>query len=441
MQLSNLNGRLAAATCALLGVAAPNLSEAADNDTPWVIDSSLLLYSEADKRVQAVEPVINLSKDYGDQRTLNLRLTLDTLTGASPNGATPTNKAQTFTGPSGNGSYQTSAGELPLDSTFKDTRGAFNASWSQPWGENNILSFGGNLSSEHDFHSLGGNLNLAHDFNQHNTTLATGLSFEYDLIKPVGGTPKAGHAMLPFGSEPENETEDDGKDGGTGSETRHQIDALLGITQVISPRLLMQFNYSLGRSNGYHNDPYKILSVINGNTGETNGYVFERRPDSRLRQSLFAQAKYAIGEDVLDTSYRFYTDDWGIRSHTLDLAYRWEFGAGHHYLQPHVRYYQQSAADFYHHSLVAGSGVDANGNLPDGSYASADPRLAKFTATTLGLKYGYVMAKNHEASVRFDYYQQKGTDHPADAIGIQKQYDLFPETRAYIVQFGYSFTW
>lgn len=442
MQLNTINARLALASCALLGL--PDTASAADR-APWLIDSSVLLYSEADQRVQAVEPVINLSRDLGDEHVLNVRLTFDTLTGASPNGATPTNRVQTFTGPSGGGSsYQTPAGEQPLDSSFKDTRTALNASWSQPWGDSSKLSLGANVSSEFDFQSLGANASLSHDFNQHNTTLSGGLALEYDLIKPVGGTPLAGGLFALSSGEQENENENENEGGGQAggaTQSKKVVDLLLGVTQVISPRLVTQLNYSLGTSTGYHNDPYKILSVVDAGNGSTLGYVFERRPDSRLRQSLFAAAKYALGEDVLDASWRLYADDWGVLSHTLDVAYRWEFGGGRHYLQPHMRYYTQTAADFYRHSLVAGSDVDAAGTLRNGSNASADPRLAAFSATTFGLKYGYVPTRTHEISLRVEQYQQRGTDHPADAIGVQQQYDLFAETRALLVQLGWSFSW
>jgi len=43
-------------------------------------------------------------------------------TGASPNGATPSDQVQTFTSPSGKGSMDAEAGKQLLDDTFKDTR-------------------------------------------------------------------------------------------------------------------------------------------------------------------------------------------------------------------------------------------------------------------------------------------------------------------------------
>jgi hypothetical protein len=53
---------------------------------------------------------------------LNLKLTIDSLTGASATGAAAQPNVQKFTRPSGEGSYQTQAGQTLLDDTFKDTR-------------------------------------------------------------------------------------------------------------------------------------------------------------------------------------------------------------------------------------------------------------------------------------------------------------------------------
>ena len=128
----------------------------------------------------------------------------------------------------------------------------------------------------------------------------------------------------------------------------------------------------------------------------------------------------------------FYTDDWGIDSHTLDLKYRKNLG-NERYLEPHIRLYQQSATDFYQHSLTAIPGL--------GEYASADYRLGEFTATTLGLKYGMKFKNGNDLSLRGEYYLQTGDSNPDNAIGVQKTQDLYPDVNAIILQLNYSFRW
>ena len=111
MQLKKSKGltiaqAMAQASAVLLGAATP-LATVHAEDHGWQVDTAALFYKEADGRVQAAEPVVNLKKDFGDEKILNLKLVLDSLTGASPNGAAPAGVPQTFTGPSGGGSYTT----------------------------------------------------------------------------------------------------------------------------------------------------------------------------------------------------------------------------------------------------------------------------------------------------------------------------------------------
>ncbi|MES2917135.1 MAG: DUF3570 domain-containing protein [Pseudomonadota bacterium] len=438
MQLKNCKGlalAMAQASAALVGATAP-LAHAGDG--AWQVDTAALYYAEADGRVQAAEPVVNLKKDYGDERILSFKGVVDSLTGASPNGAAPANVQQTFTGPSGNGTYSANAGELPLDDEFKDTRVALSGSWQQPVGEHTRATVGGNLSSEFDFRSIGLNGALARDLNDKNTTLSAGLALELDSIAPVGSAPKPLTAM-----------DDQLKDG---DETRTQVDLLLGVTQIINRHSLFQLNYGLSASSGYHSDPYKMVTVLDASdnlisTGVANEYkyLFEARPDSRMRHSLYAQYKYIFTEDVLDLSYRFTTDDWGIQSNTLDFRYRWN-ATSSFYVEPHLRYYVQNEADFWKAYLKDGVDVSVGAGVdpvitPLVTEASADPRLGAFTATTVGAKFGWILGRDSEFSVRVEQYDQAADVPAAPATGSLAGQELMPDTSALMVTLGYSFRW
>ena len=88
----NARRRLMAASCALLSAGAARSQEA--NVAPpdsglledWSVDSALAYYHE-DGRIQAIEPVVDVSKVYADGESLNFNATFDALSGASPNGA------------------------------------------------------------------------------------------------------------------------------------------------------------------------------------------------------------------------------------------------------------------------------------------------------------------------------------------------------------------
>jgi hypothetical protein len=144
---------------------------------------------------------------------------------------------------------------------------------------------------------------------------------------------------------------------------------------------------------------------------------------------FFWKTVHHLTEDVINVSYRYHTDDWGIDSHTVDLHYRYELGNGQ-YLQPHLRYYTQSAADFFTTSLVDGQ------SLPQ--HASSDYRLGDFETQTIGLKYAMRTGETSEFSVRAELISQTQND-VTTPIGDQVNYDLTPDLDSYIVQFGYNF--
>ena len=159
-------------------------------------------------------------------------------------------------------------------------------------------------------------------------------------------------------------------------------------------------------------------------------YLYESRPDTRDKQSVYALLKRDFSGDVLEASYRYMTDDWDIVSHTAELRYRLTFG-GARYLQPHLRFYRQTAADFYNTVLFAGAPLPA--------YATADYRLGEFDGITLGLKYGQATARGAEWSARIEYYTQSGNPSPGAAVGALANLDLYPDLNALIAQFSYKF--
>ncbi|MFN0118077.1 MAG: DUF3570 domain-containing protein [Elusimicrobiota bacterium] len=415
---NNLKKTLSSAACALLG--AVPAAQAGKLDL-WDLDSSILYYSEADGRVQAVEPVIELKKRFQGGREASLKFTLDALTGATPTGATATNVAQTFTRPSGGGSYTVEPGEIPLDDTFRDTRIAVNGSWKQPLNRLTVLTLGANVSKEYDFTSFGGSAQIARDFNQKNTTLMAGISTEFDSVDPVGGVPIPFAAMAASGQTQPRQG---------GSDTKTVFDGILGLTQVVNRRMLMQLNYSLSRNSGYLNDPYKLLSRIDPTTGATVDNVYENRPDSRTKHALFWLTRLHLNRDVISGSYRYFFDDWGVKSHTVDLNYNWKM-SDRQYFEPRFRFYSQSEADFFRVNLLSGAPLPRE--------ASADYRLAKFNGLTYGLKWGWRFLNESELILRLEYYTQIGESNPDSAIGVQRGLDLYPDLKATIFQVQYRF--
>ncbi len=430
-----LGTALATATCALLGTSAP-ASAIAQDIGQWRVDAGGLYYSEQHRVSDYSVNVLARTQPFED-RLLSFSLSFDTLSGSSPNGAAPSAAPQAFPRPitltstsggtvaTGGGNFTVPAGALPLDNSFKDTRYAGSADWQRPMGRLGLVSFGGSLSTEHDYDHLGVDAHVAHDFNSRNTTLSAGVEWSDDSVTPIGGSP------IPFTALSLNAASIGG------SRAKHVSDALLGVTQVFTQHTIVQLNYSVSRSDGYLTDPYKVLSVVDPVTGSlTPGsargiglYLYEQRPDSRDKKSLFGLLKHDFGGNVLDSSLRLMTDDWGVRSQTLDMHFKWNLKTDN-FLEPHVRFYKQTAADFYHTVLFAGA--------PLPGYATADERLAKFNALTVGLKYGAKTTAGQFAA-RIDLYHQMAKPSPDALVGSLRGLDLTPDLKAIVGEISYRF--
>jgi uncharacterized protein DUF3570 len=439
-----IGGALAAAAFGLLGAAGPGRSAAAEPQNPgspdWNVDTAFLYYGESDGRVQDASLSAIAVRDLGDDRKFTLDLGFDTLTGASPNGAIASDRPQTFTSPSGRGTYTTSAGSVPLDSSFHDTRFAANASWSQPLARLYTVNAGIGVSSEIDYQHIGVNAGLTRDFNERNTTLNLSLAYGQDQVKPVGGVPIAFSAM------PDAVDREEGipPNRSGNSANKNVLDVLLGFTQVLGRHSLLRLNYSYSESNGYLTDPYKVLSVVDPLTGEplvrtpppgvegpTGVYLFENRPDSRRRQGVYAELRQDFSGKVLSLGYRYSTDDWNVDSHTLEARLLFPMGESSSF-EPHLRYYTQTAASFYRYSVANGA--------PLLEFASADARLADMDAYTVGIKYARKTSGGNEWNARLELYHQVSTPPSATLIGNQAANLKMPDFDAVILQFGYHFS-
>ncbi|WP_298441601.1 DUF3570 domain-containing protein [uncultured Ferrimonas sp.] len=429
----SISGALAVASLNAVAPAQAAWFEDSD-DHDWQFDTAVMAYAEGDDRVQALEGAVVATRTDGDDNTLSLSATIDSLTGASPTGAVQQTQAQTFTRPSGNGSYTVAAGATPLDDTFKDTRVQLNAGWAANINRYWQYDVGGHLSKEYDYLSLGINGGLARHFNNKNTTVRLGSSVFFDTFEPEGGLPVALAAMVKrsdFATDEAFQQAFDATRAGS-NDTKTIVEATLGLTQVINRSTVMQVNYSYAEASGYLTDPFKLVSVVDG-SGTVQSHRYEQRPDSRRKHAFFWQTKTHLGGPVLDVSYRFMSDDWQVDSHTVDGRVDYRLSNGH-YLEPHLRYYQQSSAEFYRPYLLAGQ------PLPTGLDAvSADYRLAKMTTYTIGVKYGMPRANGDEMAWRLEYYLQQPNGNRSDQPGQLAGVDLTPEVTALMLQFSYRF--
>jgi hypothetical protein len=406
------------------------------------VDSSVLFYQEAGGRVKATEPVVSVNLNSSDGDVLSLKLTSDTLTGATPNGAAPWKQSQTFitparapgssatvTGASGGSTivtipgvgvvarqYVTAPNQLPVDIGFRDQRFAIDAGYSTLWNVDTRISGDAGFSHERDYTSYTLGAGLARDLNQKNTTASLGLNLEFDQSRPFFGTPRPLSVMSadPKGS----------------NQTKAVASLVLGVTQVITRRWLAQLNYTVGTTDGYQTDPYRIISMVDPATGAPLQYLYESRPRSRLRQSIYFANKIELGPTYADISARYYHDSWGISSVTVAASERIPITSWL-YVEPEARYYSQSAARFFHNYLAGGQ------PLPE--FASSDSRLGSFNAVTYGVRFGAKVGHTGEFYVLAEDYKQSSNSHRLPAGTPLAAQNMFTGVSATSVMAGYSF--
>ena len=406
------------------------------------IDTAVLFYQEAGGRVQSTEPVVSATLNGSSGDILTARLTTDILTGATPNGAAPWKASQTFITPahapgkttsvttSSGGStlvtipgtglvtrqYTAQPNTLPVDSGFKDFRYALDVGYSTLLTDDTRASFGGTVSTERDYSSYAVNAGISQDLFQRKTTLSLAGNFEFDISRPYFGTPTPFTVMSAA------------QKGPNGSKT--VASAVVGVTQVMDRYWLAQLNYSVGLTSGYQTDPYRVLSMVDGTTGAPSEYLYEARPRSRLRQSVYFGNKLAIGPTFVDLSARVYDDSWGIKSLTAEISDRIPI-TSRFYVEPDARYYSQTAADFFRNYLIAGQ------TMPQ--FASSDSRLDKFSAITVGAKAGFNVTGDSELYLQVEDYRQTGNAHPAGVVPGLAGESLFSGVNAISVIVGYTF--
>jgi hypothetical protein len=237
-------------------------------------------------------------------------------------------------------------------------------------------------STESDYDSAGLALKDTIDFNQKNTALILGGAYTHDSIDPANGTAPG---------------------------TKDTVDLLIGLTQLLDPRTLFTIDFTLGQTTGLLSDPYKVVE-LNGNL------VAEQRPDSKTKQILYLSLAHyfprAYGS--LEGSYRYYTDGFGIDAHTAQLAWFQKLGA-HWILQPQIRYYDQSQADFY---AVRFAGT------PD--FYSSDYRVSALNSLGAGLKLVWMPNTRFQIDAEYMRYEQSGTD------GVTAE-AMYPSANVFIV--------
>jgi len=179
----------------------------------------------------------------------------------------------------------------------------------------------------------------------------------------------------------------EGVNGPVLDQPRETYDYLLGITQVLDARSLVESSITWSDGRGFYADPYKLHDTRPG-----------RR---RILAWLTHYNRYFPGPDAtLRLDYRYIDDSFGDRPHMLEASWVQTLPEGFT-LTPTVRYLTQSAASFYRDPPFPG------GFVP-GELYTADARLSAFGAVTLGLRLAKELPQGVTADLAVNVYRQRG---------------------------------
>jgi hypothetical protein len=300
-------------------------------------------------RISVRSPSVLVRTPLGEKWAVEGSLTADRVSGASPRWHTAVSSASRM-------SDERHAGDVKV--TRIDERRS--------------ITLGLAASSENDFDSRAVSLAGAWASDDNNRTWNAGVAFTHDRI---GST-----------DDPELD------------KSRRTVELTGGVTQALSRADIVQAGLTVAHGNGFYDDPYKRP---------------DRRPDQR--RQLIGQLRwnhhFEAADVTLRSSLRYYRDNFGIRSTTLQFEPVFQPSATFPTLTvtPSMRLYTQRAASFYFDPVYSFTGPPDPPGFPgtEGGLASADQRLAAFGAVTLGIKLAVSWADGWSADLKLDRYEQR----------------------------------
>lgn len=286
--------------------------------------------------MKVTEPVLWVKAQLAEVWEVQASGVLDIITGASPQLVTNQSgkPVQTLTGASVR--ERRTTGDVKVARRFGD----FSLGVSRA------------RSHEHDYRSHAYGVDARLDLDQRNTTLAAGFGRSNDRV---------GSSLDPRLDQP-----------------RYTDEYLAGVTQILSPLSLVQSTVTVARGRGWYNDPYKITLTFYPDSALPIIFA-DKRPDHRDTVAWLTRYRRHFPDCActLQADYRYYRDDWGIRAHTVEVAM--EHALGERWsVRPALRYYTQSAADFYAPEVPR----------PAPAVLSSDQRLGAFGGLSPSLRVG-----------------------------------------------------
>ena len=158
----------------------------------------------------------------------------------------------------------------------------------------------------------------------------------------------------------------------------------IGLTQILTRNLITTVNVETITDEGFLNNPYRSVRFFDPVSAISYSYEPELYPSTRTTNAIGVSARYYLPyRAALHTEYRFFTDTWGIDSHTASIGYihpwgDWTFKAKY-------RWHDQNGAHFYRDIFSRSEATNFRGR---------DKELSPLTSNTFEFGVSYQFLKN-----------------------------------------------
>jgi hypothetical protein len=309
--------------------------------------------------------------------------------------------------------YHTSASQAYVSITGASKTGGTRIYPSVDWTVENAkkgssFGIGAYYSGEYNYQSLGGDLHFSQKTNDKSGEFTAKIQGYFDhvkLIYPSELIPQSTTTVITSAS-----GSGEGHKANIPSSPRTTLSASFSYSQMLNSRFQIMFLGDVVTQQGYLSLPFHRVYFANRDTA-----VVEKLPSSRFKLPLGFRANYFLGDNIILRSYyRYYFDNWGIKSNTVGLEVPYKV-TPFFSISPFYRYYNQSAAKYF-----APYGV----HTPDDQYYTSNYEYSKFQSSFFGVGFRIAPPKGvfgwqglHEMEIRYGHYTQT-TDLVSDVVSL-----------------------
>jgi hypothetical protein len=271
-----------------------------------------------------------------------------------------------------------------------------------------IISSNAGFSKEWDVNSINYGISLTHLSKNENTQIRLSTSYykdKWDLIYP--------YELRPFISD-------------TLEDIKRSFNASLMFSQVINKRLKMALSIETVSQNGLLSTPFHRV-YFNDTT-----HTIERLPNKRFKIPVAMYSSYYMNDrSILRFYYRFYTDDFDINAHTVQIETPIKISPSI-VISPFYRIHTQEEAKYFEPFAI---------HNPNAEYYTSDYDLSGFNSHKLGFGIKYsplfgffnkINSQNNQTKIKFKKLEIRTSKY----FRINKDGVIL---KAYIATFGVSY--